>query len=596
MPVTITVETGTAQHHFTCESDTLLAPLLKERGLLDFPCSKGKCGKCLIYANTPPSPEETARLSEQALANGCRLACFTRAAAGLVIRTPPRAALSVVSAFIQEDYSFVPVVHKHHCPVSSPPLKSKQTDIAHLLECTGCSNHTLSLHQMARLPYFLRGEPSATSSHSSTRSNTLPSDEEQQYVLTKGDTLTGFSRHSGHYAMVVDIGTTTVVATFFDLHTRQVVHVCGAQNSQSSFGADVISRIHHSSEAGIAPLHTAIINQLQGMLEEFLALTGADDISVLSITGNTTMMHFACGIPPEFIGKAPFTPVSTEPMHVSARELGFVSDAPAFLLPGVSGYIGADIIAALLAVPQHATDAPFLLIDFGTNAETVLYANGTYYCCSAAAGPCFEGATLSCGMTAQSGAISRIDCIENALHITTIDDQPAKGLCGSGIVDAMAVLLEYGGLDQTGKVTVPQNGPLAACMNEEKGLLLPCGVTLTQADIRAVQLAKAAVRAGVEVLCSKAKIRYKAIANVYIAGGFGSALRAQSAARIGLIPEQLADAVSVLGNAASFGALRYITEQGCLEKAVSIKERTEYVELAVCADFSGHYIEQMLFP
>ena len=238
---------------------------------------------------------------------------------------------------------------------------------------------------------------------------------------------------------------------------------------------------------------------------------------------------------------------------------------------------------------------PFLLVDLGTNAETVLCASGTLYACSAAAGPCFEGATLSCGMAGQDGAIDTVSPDpERGLSFTTIGDAPARGLCGSGVLDALALLLDAGIVDETGRLEADAS-PLGARITDD-ALTFTDSVRFTQKDIREVQLAKAAVRAGIDILLREAGMETADVARLYLAGGFGSAMRPESAARIGLIPEELSDRVTVLGNAAGSGALRYATEEGAAESALGIIRRTRYIELSAHAGFTDAYVERMLFP
>ena len=321
---------------------------------------------------------------------------------------------------------------------------------------------------------------------------------------------------------------------------------------------------------------------------------GIGDVDFLSLTSNTTMMHLLCGLPGEHIGKAPFIPATLEPMRLPAADLGIASrEAPHSCCPAFPP-ISARTSASLLAADAHRSQPPFLLVDLGTNAETVLCASGTLYACSAAAGPCFEGATLSCGMAGQDGAIDTVSPDpERGLSFTTIGDAPARGLCGSGVLDALALLLDAGIVDETGRLD--RRLPARARITDD-ALTFTDSVRFTQKDIREVQLAKAAVRAGIDILLREAGMETADVARLYLAGGFGSAMRPESAARIGLIPEELSDRVTVLGNAAGSGALRYATEEGAAESALGIIRRTRYIELSAHAGFTDAYVERMLFP
>lgn len=691
------------------EAGAPVAPLLREAGLLHLPCGVGKCGKCLIYADTEPCAEERALLGER-IASGLRLACHTRAADGLEIRIPRPEALRVLTSFAQSGYAFRPIVERRAFAVEAPSLDDQRSDLQRLMDACAVDRHALDLDALAALPAFLRAQaeersgetPASDAAHSprdyaelcvseegrteasapesgpesgleSARGTKdasssevkenqdvkrISSSEEEgknlvapesesgrqqeasapeyghesglegghesgsecgpesgltvkdgascddgrirAFGLVHGHELVGYTASARPHALIVDIGTTTVAALLVDLRSREVVAVRGEHNAQSSYGADVISRIRHETEwresgaHGSNPLRAAIVGQIAALLRGLLDEAGIADVDALSITGNTTMMHLFCGLPAEGIGKAPFIPASLAPLRLPAAALGLPSRGTAFLMPGISSYIGADIVASLLAAEAHRDQPPFLLVDLGTNAETVLGVGGKLYACSAAAGPCFEGATLSCGMAGQEGAIDAVfPDSQRGLSFTTIGDAPARGLCGSGVLDAVALLLDAGALDETGRLEA--EGPLGAHIRDD-ALVLADGVRLTQRDIREVQLAKAAVRAGIDVLLEEAGLAASDVACLYLAGGFGSAIRPGSAARIGLIPPELAGRVRVLGNAAGCGALRYVTEEGADESSLSIIRRTRYVELSAHPGFTAAYVDRMCFP
>lgn len=683
------------------EAGAPVAPLLREAGLLHLPCGVGKCGKCLIYADTEPCAEERALLGER-IASGLRLACHTRATDGLEIRIPRPEALRVLTSFAQSGYAFRPIVERRAFAVEAPSLDDQRSDLQRLMDACAVDRHALDLDALAALPAFLRAQaeersgetPASDAAHSprdyaelcvseegmqeasapesgpesgleSARGikdasssevkenqdvKRISSSEEEgknlaapesesgreqeasapecgpesgleaapesgrtakeaascddgrirAFGLVHGHELVGYTASARPHALIVDIGTTTVAALLVDLRSREVVAVRGEHNAQSSYGADVISRIRHETEwresgaHGSNPLRAAIVGQIAALLRGLLDEAGIADVDALSITGNTTMMHLFCGLPAEGIGKAPFIPASLAPLRLPAAALGLPSRGTAFLMPGISSYIGADIVASLLAAEAHRDQPPFLLVDLGTNAETVLGVGGKLYACSAAAGPCFEGATLSCGMAGQEGAIDAVfPDSQRGLSFTTIGDAPARGLCGSGVLDAVALLLDAGALDETGRLEA--EGPLGAHIRDD-ALVLADGVRLTQRDIREVQLAKAAVRAGIDVLLEEAGLAASDVACLYLAGGFGSAIRPGSAARIGLIPPELAGRVRVLGNAAGCGALRYVTEEGADESSLSIIRRTRYVELSAHPGFTTAYVDRMCFP
>lgn len=559
---------------------------LRAMGLLALPCGIGKCGKCIIYADTEPVAEDLDRLGAAAVASGLRLACHVRARAGMRIAVPRAGKLCVLTDFVRADYSFKPLVDKIFLAPAEPSLEDQRPDLRRLMEAASAGTASLSLAQLAGLPEFMRSGG-------------------ERRALVQGGELLGFSNSPAHLALVVDIGTTTVAALLADMDSRDILAVRGEHNAQAPYGADVVSRIQRCMEEGTTPLQGAIISQINSMLASLLEEAGQREVSLICLTGNTTMLHLACGLPAHNISRAPFIPVTTGAMRRNGRELGLNSDAPVYLPPGISAYIGADITTALLAADAGRAGENFLLIDFGTNAETVLYANGEFYACSAAAGPCFEGATLSCGMAGQAGAIDTVYAAPEGAGFTVLGDAEARGLCGSGCIDAIALLLRSGHVDETGRLSaeapeqtdfpVSCREGIGAGIRDDRFCLTPA-VYLSQRDIREVQLAKAAVRAGIEVLLREAGITADQVRTLYLAGGFGSALAPASAARLGLFPPELTDRVRVLGNAAGFGALRYVTEEGAVAMAEALVSRIRYIELSAHIGFSNEYILQMMFP
>ncbi|BCS96550.1 ferredoxin [Desulfoluna limicola] len=578
MTVTITVTQGRKKTPLVVPKDKPVVATLRKEKLLIAPCGIGKCGKCRIICESEPTDEEKRHLSPMELEAGVRLACHTLPREGMHITLATSAELKVQTRFRNAGYDVKPLLSKVAFKAPAPAILDQAPDLTRLMKTVGATTHRLPLEKLRALPDFLRRHTFSG------------------YATLEDDTLVDYGESAEHLGMIVDIGTTTVAAMLVDLATGETLAVDGTHNAQAPFGADVMTRIQYSMEHGITSLQAAIIEQLDTLLKSLLTRSGKTDISLISLAGNTTMMHLLCGLNPEFISKAPFIPASLAPMQLPAKDLGIDSDARAFLLPGVSAYIGADIVASLLATGAVGSDQTFLMADIGTNAETVLYANGTCYACSAAAGPCFEGANLSCGMPGQAGAIDSAFETEDGFGVTIIDDAQASGLCGSGVIDAIALLLNHGALDPTGRLHA--RGPLSRAIKGENNSIrfnLTDRVFLSQKDIREVQLAKAALRSGIEILMQEAGITADDIDTLYLAGGFGSAIHPESAARIGILPKSLLPKISVLGNAASFGALRYVTEKGGAQAAHDIASTCRNIELSAHKAFSKEYMARMIF-
>jgi uncharacterized 2Fe-2S/4Fe-4S cluster protein (DUF4445 family) len=334
------------------------------------------------------------------------------------------------------------------------------------------------------------------------------------------------------------------------------------------------------------------------------------------------MMHFFLKIPADRIATAPFTPVTTGLHILSAEALGLdiAPGGQVIAIPGVSGYIGADTLAAALACgmndePEAAGDpggAPLeLLIDIGTNGEIVLRDGCRLYACSAAAGPAFEGANVRDGVGGVAGAIDAVSIREDRICVTTIGNQPVIGICGSGLVDAVAVLLQAGVLEETGRMRdaaelaeLPRlSADLRGRLTDADGMrafsLFSRGgardILITQKDVRELQNAKAAIAAGIQTLVSRAGKRLTDIRRVYLAGGFGSYLNIESAIAIGLIPAELSGKIVAAGNAAGSGAIEALLSVRALAALRALREKTDYIELSASPDFVNEYVENMMF-
>jgi uncharacterized 2Fe-2S/4Fe-4S cluster protein (DUF4445 family) len=589
MLVEIKVTNDKGEYLIEAEAGMPISKVLREHQLLELPCGgSGTCGKCLIYTDTVPTVEECKRLAPSAIESGLRLACYTLARKNLSLSIPPRAKTKVLTAFANTSYEFLPLIELKEFAIKKSTLENQKTDVQNLLESCSASSCQLTLEQQAGLPSFLRSN-------------------ETGYALLKEGTVYGFRTNGQHTLLAVDIGTTTVAAMIMDLTSETVLEVYGEQNDQGVFGADVISRIEHSISGGadgIAQLQATIVRQINRIKDTLLSMLSARGIeaadpNIIAITGNTSMIHFLCGFPAEHIGKAPFIPVTLDSVECHASELKIDSQASVYLMPGISAYVGGDIVASLLAADAHKQKEPFILVDFGTNAEIVLGdGNNTYYACSTAAGPCFEGATLSCGMVAQPGAIDTVFKTKDGFSYTTIDKEKAAGVCGSAVIDCISLLLKSGDLDESGRlegggelsdfISTGENGQALFSITKD--------VFLSQEDIRKIQLAKAAVRAGIETLLQDSGIAPEKITNLFLAGGFGNALKPESAVRTGLVPIHMENVIRVLGNAAGCGVIRYATEKDARSIVNHIKACTQYIELSVHSGFTDEFINQMVFP
>ena len=409
------------------------------------------------------------------------------------------------------------------------------------------------------------------------------------------------------YGIACDIGTTTVVCHLVERSTGKCVATVGEGNAQRPYGGDVIARIKASMEGQREVLTVAIREQLNRMIGALCREGGIDaaEISYMVVAANTTMCHLLAGLQPDGLGVAPFTPVSRFGEEYDAREWSLPFDGTVYLAPAVSGYVGGDITADVLAARMGEADKPVLLVDVGTNGEMVLGCGNRMICCSTAAGPAFEGAQISCGMTAAPGAISRVDWLEGKPVCTVIGDGEAVGLCGSALIDGVAMMLELGILDETGRLLDPEEDedeipaeamPYLMLIDGQPAFRLTERVYITQADIRKLQLGKGAIAAGIRVLMDAYGVRENEVCELLLAGGFGSVIRPESAARIGLIPEELLPVTRAIGNGAALGAQMALVSKGARESLTELRDKMEYLELSGMPAFNNAYMDAMLFP
>ena len=407
----------------------------------------------------------------------------------------------------------------------------------------------------------------------------LPDEARMEQIALSGAAAARAVRPmAGRLGAAVDVGTTTLACKLYDLQTGACLAEAGARNPQSAVAADVMGRIGYALEGGLSTLQRQVTTAVEALLRGACASAKApfDALDALVVTGNTTMLYLLTGRNPEPLSHAPFTADCL--FDLEATLLG----RRAYLPPCMNAFVGADISCAVLASGQCDAQETSLLADIGTNGEIALWRDGALYVASTAAGPAFEGAGISCGCGSVRGAIDRVRVEGGRLCAYTIGDACAVGVCGSGLIDAVAALVELGEIDETG-----------ATDNER--LELRDGVALLPKDIRAVQLAKAAITAGMQTLMRSAQVRASDVAALYIAGGFGSHLNVRSAATIGLLPRELASRARVLGNAALAGATMLLLDTAELDHIRDIARRARFVNLGGNPLFNELYVENMFF-
>lgn len=419
-------------------------------------------------------------------------------------------------------------------------------------------------------------------------------DSGEQKICTEFEqsmNLTPDRTKTGQRGLAVDIGTTTVVMMIVDMATAKILGFEAEMNAQAIDGADVISRISFASENadGTQVLQKLIAGQLSRMGSKLCRRLGIEPATVTEMTvgANTTMLHLLAGAETRTIAVAPFVPVFLDPQQMTGEKLGIkgFEKMKVTLIGGISSYVGADITAGLYCTAITEQPEPAVFLDLGTNGEMALWTGDKLLCCSAAAGPVFEGASIHCGTGSIPGAISHVD----RSGITTIEDRPAVGICGSGVIDTMALLLDLGEVDDTGYLEEDFS------LTKHFGLDTGEEVVFVPKDVREVQLAKSAIFSGIQTLLRQAKLTEDDVRHVYLAGGFGTYMRAESAMRIGLLSSKWEGLVKPSGNTSLRGAMMTLLDPQCMGKMEKMRKSAQYIELSGMKEFQDLFVENMMF-
>jgi len=558
----------------------------------------GTCGKCkvrILSGYLPDASEnELARLGSDAVEAGFRFSCSYSIVSDIeVLLENSSVQAQIVTEGRHRTTTLLPIVSKENVILQKPDLSCQKADFERV---TGnASSMELQNIQLLRMiPELIR---------ESGYNITLVKAGTHLLGVEAGNTIDNL------YGAAFDIGTTTIAAYLFKFTDGKRLCVHSDLNPQRIFGADIISRIKHTIDEkdGLQEMHTLIINEINSCINAMCEKANIERTGIYAVTfaGNTTMLHFLLNISASNIASAPFIPAVTSMLNIGAKELGIEINACgiACVLPSVSAYIGADTVGAVLSTGMYRQEEISLLIDIGTNGEIVLGNNDNLYACSSAAGPAFEGAGIRNGIGSVEGAITGIS-LHSGIQITTIGDTSPIGICGTGIVDAAAQMLETGLIDETGRFnenwqpTSEENSCIAerlSVIDGIKALQISRDIAITQKDIRELQNAKAAIAAGINVLVKQAGISFDDIKNVYLAGGFGSFINVNSALKISLLPGELTGKVTACGNAAGAGAIMALISKASFKRLEAIKEKTTYIELSGNNDFVDFYIESMMF-
>lgn len=547
----------------------------------------GACRGCMIRLMegklSSITLEEEAQLSDAELATGCRLACQTFPVTDVRIDIPTESLSTPQRLQVESEALHVvlnPLVTAYDVSIPPPTITDIRPDLQRLRETLG--------QPIQAEPAMLNAFGKSARLHR-WQVRVALHDNLLVGVLPSGTPLLG---------LAVDVGSTKLAAYLLNLQTGALLAKAGAMNPQIAFGEDIISRIVYTSthQDGAQVLQARLIDSLNTLIATLCeeSATHPEQIVDAVIVGNTVMHHLLAGLPVEQLGEAPYVASTLNALALSADALGLNTSAGArvYLPPLIAGYVGADHTAMLIATNVATIGETCMVLDIGTNTEITLAHGGRLMSCSCASGPAFEGAHISQGMRAAAGAIERVQWLDGHVRITTIDNHTAIGICGSGILDAVAVMADHHIVDARGALNQQHPNVHEGCfvLTADDGA---GRVGVTRKDVSEVQLAKAAIRVGVELLLQEAALTAQDIDQFIIAGAFGSYITVDSAIRIGMFPALPHERFRQVGNAAGLGACQMLLSASHRKAAETMTHHIHYVELTTHPDFQTGFMNHL---
>ncbi|MGD0752548.1 MAG: ASKHA domain-containing protein [Anaerolineales bacterium] len=582
-----------------CTSGETILEVAQRAGImLNATCGgEGICGHCVVHVMagtvSPPNQTEEIDLGLNRVNDHWRLACQTKILGDLRIHIPPES-LATAQRTQTEGRNIStelnPAVRCLNINLPPPNISDQRSDASRLREALALARPHIPLSVLQTLPKELRTNDFHVSVF--LRDSTVVA------IRPSGTSALGFA---------VDLGTTKLAGYLVDLTNGETLASAGAMNPQIAFGEDVMARISHSMSKpeGGEQLRTVIVAALNAMAGDLCAKINRSpsDIADAVVVGNTAMHHLFLGLPVRQLGLAPYVPAESAALDIPADEIGcdLAPGANVHLLPNIAGFVGADHVAMILGSGMLDHEGIVLGMDIGTNTEISLIANGKHYACSTASGPAFEGAHIRHGMRAGPGAIEKVLIRDGQILLQTIDNQPAVGLCGSGILDLVAQMHKAGMINSRGALDDSGNNPrvrpgsrgaefIVISAEENHG----AEITFSRSDINEIQLAKGAMRTGVNLLLQKAGVQEQEIEAVFIAGAFGTYLDVQSGIDIGMFPRLEKERFVQVGNAAGTGARLALLSTEKRKQAVSVAHRVIYVELTTEKNFPALFAKSLM--
>lgn len=576
---------------------------LEQAGVnLEGPCGgRGTCGQCEVVisggAVTPPTRAELRRLNEQKRQQGCRLACQTRVLGDLsvTIQEAEPGAQRILTAGAGNLQSISPPVRAYDVELDPPSLLDARGDDRRLrddlLTNYGVECACVDVSCLREASLGLRKQNWGAR------------------ALIRGNELIGLTqRDAPVLGAAVDLGTTGLAAYLYDLGTGNILGEAGILNPQHARGEDIITRIEaaRSSFEEAARLKQSAVGGINRLTSQLARNAGheAKDIAEVVVVGNTVMHHLFLGLPLDQLARAPYVPAVSMVAEVKARQIGLKSaqGAYVYLPPNPAAFVGSDHLAMLVACGAEHSLEPALFVDIGTNTEICLAVEETMTSVSCASGPAFEGGGLSCGMRAGPGAIERLTLTDGGVEFRTIDGREPRGLCGSGVVDLLSEMVRVGAIDHSGRLR-EDHDRVRVIENQLGFEVLRIGerdanrpIVITQQDVRRLQLAKAAIGAGTQVLLRSRGLTADDLSHVVVAGAFGNYINIRSAQSVGLLPRVHAELVEQVGNAAGMGAAMILVSESVRERVKSMASRLTYLELAAQGDFKAEFMKAIPIP
>ncbi len=578
----------------------------------------GICGKCrLILKEGAVKVEPTTLLTRDEIKKGYVLACQTKAEGDIVVEVPPESREEKGKILVDKDarrfrglyaplkgkvyFKYDPLVQKMYLELSPPGLQDNLADHPRLYRQIRRQRNIPSMQTglkiMKTLPRTLRENKWKVTATLGMRGETV-----EVIQVEGGDTT------KKNYAVAVDVGTCTVVAHLVNLNTAETVDAEATYNSQRIYGEEVTRRIIYAEQSGPDKLKQAVVGDINNLITTLILKRNVklNDVMALVCAGNTTMVHFLLGLDPARIRKEPYIPACTSPPPIRAAEVGIKINPRGLLycLPSIASWVGADVTSCCLSTEHLWAEGLKLIIITVINGYIIIGNKDWMICCSASAGPAFEGSGVTCGMRAAEGAIEKVNITkEREVSYTTIGNTKPRGICGSGLIDLVAELFTSGFIDRSGRLNSykgkrvrERNGELEFVLISADQSATGEDLVITQPDIDSLIRAKAAIFAAINILIGSLNLEFEDVGKIYLAGGFGNYLDREKALTIGLIPDLSLEKVQFVGNTSVMGAKMALFSREALEVCYEISRKITYYDLITHPNYMDEFMSAKFLP